>query len=882
MCKKMISLMAVFLLLGSVSPAEDIEWTDLGADHLWSTPENWSLGRVPTLDDEVRIDVPAAASPNGPVIQDGIDAKAKGIFTEAAGEPTLTMTGGTLEVAQWIWWGDGADSFGIMDISGGTLTVTNEFELGWGGGAGTLTITGGSISAGEAVIPTGSGAFGKLYLYGGTYNVTAVGGLSVKDNGLIDITEGTLVLEGDDTAKVNDLIAAGLITAYGGSGQLVLDFDGTNPGKTTLTGIVPDLGPVKPSTEGLVAYYALDGDVTDSSGNSLDGTLVGDPAFVEGQVGMALELDGDDYVDCGSPPELMITDAISIACWVNPAQLGGEQGFAGLDAGYSFKAHGEGVRFTTPGILDHSSANLTLEAGAWQHVAATFQPGLDEGLVFYLNGNETERITSSAINVGSGPFRIGNNQWNEFLTGLIDEVMIYNRVLSEPEIRYLAGERATPVDPGTAGLLAYWPCDEGEGSIVGDASGNGNDGILNGDPQWVDGKVGGALKMDGGDYVEVPGAADINPESITLMTWVNFSTVDGADMQRQDYLSRGDDYAFSLHEWGYRDGTEAEGKINAIVTSAGGWTVLTGTTLVEPETWYHTTLTYDSATQMLKLYLDGEVEGDMDLPTGLEHRLGGSLTIGTYNGRDLLGKIDDIKIYDRALSAGEIRYLAGYRPGPVVHFKFDEGEGTIAVDSSGNGNDGTLQDGPTFVEGQFGLALEFEDNRVAITASDTLTADLFQGTFTLAAWINPKRAGDTWQQIFRSIRMDDTSNDTLFINNDGRLSWRGRVGGGWAGGMCETASDMVPADQWTHFAVTGDETNFRIYLNGALSQESAFQTTDGSNAFYYIAGDPTWIDESYSGSIDDVRIYDRALASDEISELVGKEADPLYTIPLTK
>jgi len=224
-------------MLGSIGRAEDIQWTDLGPDHLWSTPENWDLGRVPTLADEVRIDVPAAAAPNGPVIQDGIDAKAKGIFTEAAGEPMLTITGGTLEVAEWIWWGDGRDSFGIWDMSGGTVTVTDEFELGWDGGAGTLTMTGGTINAGEAVIPTGSGAFGKIFLYGGTYNVTKPDGLSLKENGLIDITKGTLVLEGDETAKVNDLIAASRITAYNGRGQFELDYDGRNPGKTTLTAV---------------------------------------------------------------------------------------------------------------------------------------------------------------------------------------------------------------------------------------------------------------------------------------------------------------------------------------------------------------------------------------------------------------------------------------------------------------------------------------------------------------------------------------------------------------------------------------------------------------------------------------------------------------------
>ncbi|MBL7146503.1 MAG: hypothetical protein ISS76_19845, partial [Phycisphaerae bacterium] len=269
MSTKLIYFVSVVLLLGSVVQAEDIKWTDLGADHLWSTPENWDLGRVPTLADEVLIDVPAAAAPNGPVIQDGIDAKVKGLWTEAPGEPTLTITGGTLEVAEWIWWGDGADSFGIWDMSGGAVTVGSEFELGWGGGAGTLTMTGGTISAAEAVIPTGSGAFGTLYLYGGTYNVTNADGLSVKENGLIDITEGTLVLEGDDTAKVNDLIAAGQITAYGGDGQLELDFDGRNPGKTTLTAAIEKTVLFAEDFEGLAL------------GPNVDESLAGDAVWTD-------------------------------------------------------------------------------------------------------------------------------------------------------------------------------------------------------------------------------------------------------------------------------------------------------------------------------------------------------------------------------------------------------------------------------------------------------------------------------------------------------------------------------------------------------------------------------------------------------------------------
>ncbi len=862
MCKKLIYLVSFVFVLGSVSNAEDIQWTDLGADHLWSTPENWDLGRVPTLADEVRIDVPAAGAPNGPVIQDGTDAKAKGLFNEAPGEPTLTMTGGTLEVAEWIWWGDGADSFGIWDMSGGTVTVANEFELGWDGGAGTLTMTGGTISAGEAVVPTGSGAFGELFLNGGTYNVTKPGGLSVNENGLIDITEGTLVLEGDETAKVNDLIAAGLITAYGGDGKFELDFDGRNPGKTTVSAsqliayepfdypanglsgndggsgwngawdggqqvtapglafapllvkgnkatvvgadsfrnlpepmgdnetqlwisfigqadqqpgadmwggvsfhepdeslflgvpwqagpddkvwgldtkgdgnrfteipitekiifvaridfntdgdndtvtawaksindtdplyltdktafaqyttrniefsrvriagnqpvnfdeirlsmtpeaVLPETVPVDPGTAGLVAYYAFDNDANDSSGNGNDGILEGDPNYVEGPAGygMALDLDGDDWVNIGTPPDLVITEAITITCWVNPAGIGSEQGFVGLDAGYAFKAHGEGLRFTTPGILDHSSTNITLEAGIWQHVAASFQPGQSEGLVFYYNGAETERITSSAMNPGTGPFRIGNNQWNETLTGLIDEVAIYNRVLSAGEVRYLAGFREI-VDPGTDGLAAAYEFE----TDATDSSGNGNDGTFLGDAHVL----GGLLVLDGDDdAVAIPGIGDgLTEFTFSMMV---YPTVDVVPLQFSGGINT-DSWGGGVHlKLNY-------GNVNVGLNGLGGGDVV-GTSIAQPNTWTHLALTVSP--DEVAVYFNGEKEGSR-IGEAVPAVNVGAATIGAWNNggtdvqREMTGMMDNVLIYNRALSEAEVRYLAGLRTDAV-------------------------------------------------------------------------------------------------------------------------------------------------------------------------------------------------------------------------
>jgi hypothetical protein len=234
MCRKLTYLVFIVLLLGSVSNAADIHWTNAGGDKLWDNPANWEGNKVPGPGDNVFVDVPPAKAPNGPIIREGMFAKINGLSCEVAGEPTMTMTGGTLEIGDYIWWGDGSGSYGTFNMSGGTITVNSEFELGWGGGAGTWIMTGGEVTCGEFIVPTDTGEAGYLYLNGGTINVGSAG-LEMNVNGLIDVGGGTLVFEGDLTEQINSLIDAGQITFFGGGGLGSLDYDVRNPGKTTLT-----------------------------------------------------------------------------------------------------------------------------------------------------------------------------------------------------------------------------------------------------------------------------------------------------------------------------------------------------------------------------------------------------------------------------------------------------------------------------------------------------------------------------------------------------------------------------------------------------------------------------------------------------------------------
>jgi hypothetical protein len=204
-------------------------------------------------------------------------------------------------------------------------------------------------------------------------------------------------------------------------------------------------------------------------------------------------------------------------------------------------------------------------------------------------------------------------------------------------------------------------------------------------------------------------------------------------------------------------------------------------------------------------------------------------------------------------------------PEPIILLTFDN-VGDTAEDLSGNGNDGTLQADPAVVDGKFGDALEFQSSRVAVPASDSLSSELFaEGQFTVVMWISAARAGNTWQQIFRA---GPDPNDTLFINNDGRLSWRGWVGAAWGGGMCETDPGVVEANTWTHAAVVSDGANFRIYVNGELSKESAFQETRGNNQEFMIGGYAGG--ESYSGAVDEFAIFAEPLEEADINSIMTK------------
>ena len=178
----------------------------------------------------------------------------------------------------------------------------------------------------------------------------------------------------------------------------------------------------------------------DSSGNGYDGTLQGNPQWVTGVIGSALKFDGTNSVNCGSAAKAALLQTLSITCWVNPSDLasGVDHAFTGRSAagiGYAFKSDSTHLRFTTPAVLDHDGANSILKLNTWQHVAVTFTAGKAGGCVFYINGVVTDTLTASTIPAGAANVEIGHNHWDQYCMGMMDDVRIYDHILTQKEVQ---------------------------------------------------------------------------------------------------------------------------------------------------------------------------------------------------------------------------------------------------------------------------------------------------------------------------------------------------------------------------------------------------------------------------------------------------------------
>jgi Concanavalin A-like lectin/glucanases superfamily len=224
--------------------------------------------------------------------------------------------------------------------------------------------------------------------------------------------------------------------------------------------------------------------------------------------------------------------------------------------------------------------------------------------------------------------------------------------------------------------------------------------------------------------------------------------------------------------------------------------------------------------------------------------------------------------------------------GLVAAYGFEEKTGTQAIDASGSANHGTIS-GPTRVRTDFfGRALKFDGRKDWITIENSASLGL-SGGMTLEAWIYPTARLSGWITVLMKERSGGPAY-SLSANSDvGRPSTTVNTG---EGDRSLSAGPQLPVKTWTHLAATYDGSTQRLYVNGELAgtrpQAGNISVSSGK---LRIGGNAIWGDEYFTGYIDEVRVYNRALTQAEIAAdsktavvglLLSKSPDRSNAVPL--
>jgi hypothetical protein len=214
--------------------------------------------------------------------------------------------------------------------------------------------------------------------------------------------------------------------------------------------------------------------------------------------------------------------------------------------------------------------------------------------------------------------------------------------------------------------VAQWKLDDGEGTTAVDSSGNGLDGTLNGDPLWIEGMVDGALGLDGvDDYVDCgnPAALDFGTGDFTISAWINMTAIERGTV----YAKGGDNSGGIRYTLAMGEGND--NKMTLTTDDDSTKRQAKGETIVNDGNWHHVVGMRYGNTSLV--YVDGVLDGSIDLPEGYDlsgtsqaNALVGAITdardaTGATLEKFFNGTIDDVHIYDWALSEAEIRKIAG-------------------------------------------------------------------------------------------------------------------------------------------------------------------------------------------------------------------------------
>lgn len=432
---------------------------------------------------------------------------------------------------------------------------------------------------------------------------------------------------------------------------------------------------------------------------------------------------------------------------------------------------------------------------------------------------------------------------------------------------------------GSDSLVAYFPFN----GNANDESGNGHNGTIFGATITTDryNLAGKAYNFiyNGfySDNIELPGTSDINfsGTGFTLSAWVNFSGAAGA----------GNNYPIiSKHNCGEQSGYILmlyNSKLTFWLAGSAGYNVLSTTDDYTDNSWHQVTAVYDGITQYI--YVDGVLKNSIAFSYNTFNTA--NLALGGYNGCNggFNGKVDEVKIFNLALTANEIQSEYNHSKIKLVaYFPFNGN----ANDETGNGSNPTyIGSGVTLTSDRFGnpdKAYYFDGNAGSYIR---MPADRFPTTDrTISFWFNADQVENHPTPL--SYGGDACYNSVLMIINKGGYPNAYTVLAHCASNFISAPYTEDPINKWYYLTMTISGATQKIFINGELKETAntfgtptvvagksailgAILFTDGVTVY----NEPTA--GNFKGKMDDFRFYDVALTDSEVENLYRNESDGL-------
>lgn len=658
---------------------------------------------------------------------------------------------------------------------------------------------------------------------------------------------------------------------------------------------------------GMVAYWSFDfadnGEVSilDKSGNGNDipyGTIFADnltDGYRNEFIAFSGAMESGALVpDLGNPDD----DAFTVSAWVNPAAdigsnmntiyfRGGTSGTAVLGIGNP-TVDGSSHKWTFLVVLDNGEAQgeVAVEgpmivSDEWTHVVGVYRRGQD--IKLYINGElaGTEVVPDGfdlAIIPSNSSIGITASIGGGYpLTGGIDDMRLYNRALSARQVAALhtnSNGVATIRSADKTGLVQWFSFEPRtfDDTELLDMSGNMNSGGLQSSRATVSGKIGEALSFDGNQAIVTARTVE---DDFTICAWIQTTAVGAGTAHYLSMPIYESEVGGITNDFGF--GVDANGKLMFGNGDGVFDFTISSSTAVNTGAWTHACATREKNTGEMKLYVNGAFEtGDSGSMETLDANPNALIGDGSDSGVPWDGSIDELRVYDRVLTLGEIHALAQARTttingsrnykmtnGLVGMWSFDgpdmnwtDATTGVAYDRSENNYDGMLfgmQQQSSVRPGVMGQALRFDGTSSYIDTGYTVPIQDSTTSFTWSTWakLNPGNAGNLVILGFRFgatwIKLTPSSfefRDSPMINY------------------------AIPSGRWLHIAIVKNGSDFTYYVDGeSVGTGSTGGGTDNTGGFY-IGSDPDFpSDGFYDGLLDDVRVYGAALTAAQVRQL---------------